>query len=181
MTLAWLVCCVVTLAAEAPAPAVTPPPDPWAPVRFLEGEWVGTAQGEPGVGTVHRSYAFVLGHRFLHERNVSAYAPKKPATGGELHEHWSMLSHDRRRGRLVLRQFHQESFVIQYAMVPEESTATRLVFATEAIENLDSRWRARETYEVQSLDRFVETFELAAPGKDFTVYSKNTFTRVGAP
>ena len=175
---AWLVCCALVMAVEAPAAAPTPPPDPWAPVRFLEGEWTGEAQGEPGVGTVHRSYQFVLGHRFLHERNVSAYAPQKHGTGGEVHEHWSMISFDKRRGRLVLRQFHQEGFVNQYVMVPEESTASRLVFASEAFENLDSRWRAREIYDVQSPDRFTETFELAQPGKEFAVYSTNTFTRV---
>lgn len=39
-------------------PVVTPTPvvDPWSQVRFLEGEWIGVAEGEPGVGTVHRSY-----------------------------------------------------------------------------------------------------------------------------
>ena len=28
--------------------------DPWAPIRFLAGEWAGTASGEPGTGTVSR-------------------------------------------------------------------------------------------------------------------------------
>ena len=64
--------------ASTPTPVATPAPspDPWAQVRFLEGDWVGTAEGEPGIGTVHRSYQFIMGYRFLHERNVSAYAPK---------------------------------------------------------------------------------------------------------
>jgi hypothetical protein len=177
----------ILLAFLAAAP-VTPTPavasgldaaDPWAAVRFLEGEWVGTAQGEPGVGTVHRSYAFILGYRFLQERNVSAYAPKTAGAPGELHEHWSVISFDKRRKRLVLRQFHQEGFVNQYALDPDQSTPRRLVFVSEAFENLDARWRARETYEVSSPDAFVEIFELAEPGKDYQLYSRNAFQRAG--
>jgi hypothetical protein len=165
--------CALSLFSAADAP----PADPWELVRFLEGEWTGVAQGEPGVGTVHRSYQFILGHRFLHERNVSAYAPKQPNTPGELHEHWSLISFDKQRKRLVLRQFHQEGFVNQYVFDAEHSSPRRLVFVSESFENLDSRWRARETYEVVSPDEFTETFELAMPGKDFSVYSKNSFKR----
>jgi hypothetical protein len=172
----------VAACALAASPAdPTPAPesaDPWARVRGLEGEWVGTAEGEPGVGTVHRSYQFILGHRFLHERNVSAYAPKQPGTPGELHEHWSLISFDKRRKQLVLRQFHQEGFVNQYVLDGEQSRPGHLVFVSEALENLDSRWRARETYDVTADDRFVETFELAEPGKELQVYAKSSFTRV---
>jgi hypothetical protein len=167
--------------ASAPAVSPTPAPaaDPWAPLRFLEGEWIGRAEGEPGVGTVHRSYQFVLGHRFLHERNVSAYVPKQPQTTGEVHEHWSFISFDKKRKRLVLRQFHQEGFVNQYVLDPEQSGPRRLVFVSESFENLDPRWRARETYDVGSPEDFTETFELAEPGKDFQVYSRNSFKRAG--
>ena len=175
----WVLVAVCALAAaptySAPSPQLD---DPWARVRVLEGEWVGTAEGEPGVGTVHRSYQFILGHRFLHERNVSAYAAKHPGTAGELHEHWSLISFDKKRQLLVLRQFHQEGFVNQYVLDGEQSRPGHLVFVSEAFENLDSRWRARETYDVTADDRFVETFELAEPGKEFQLYSKSSFTRV---
>jgi hypothetical protein len=177
-------CALAVSGATAAASAATPAAattDPWAQVRFLEGEWTGVAQGEPGVGTVHRSYQFVLGHRFLHERNVSAYSPKQPNTPGEVHEHWGLISYDQQRRRLVLRQFHQEGFVNQYVLVAEQSSPTRLVFTSEAFENLDGRWRARETYEVGSADEFSETFELAEPGKEFQVYSKSSFRRVTTP
>ena len=145
--------------------------DPWAPVRFLEGEWTGRSEGEPGVGSVRRTYEFALKNRFLHERNVSTYEK-------EAHEHWSFFSYDRGRKRLVLRQFHQEAFVNQYVMDAEAGTATKLVFVSESIENLDSRWRARETYEIKSRDEVVETFEIAAPAGDFKVYSRTTLKRV---
>jgi hypothetical protein len=59
-------------------------PDPWAPVRFLLGRWEGTTQGEAGNGTVVRAYEFVLGNRFVHERNVSTYPPQAKNESGEV-------------------------------------------------------------------------------------------------
>jgi hypothetical protein len=181
----FLLCTIGSSAASSTpttaGPTSTPSlADPWAQVRFLEGEWNGVAAGEPGIGTVHRSYQFILGYRFLHERNVSAYAPRQPNTPGEVHEHWSVISFDKQRKRLVLRQFHQEGFVNQYVLVAEQTSPRRLVFVGEAFENMDPRWKARETYEVRSSDEFTETFELAEPGKDFQVYSRNSFKRANA-
>ena len=46
------------------------------------------------------------------------------------------------------------------------------MFTTEAIENIPAGWRARETYILE------EIFELAPPGKDFELYSRNRLTRV---
>jgi hypothetical protein len=124
------------------------------------GEWEGTSQGEPGTGNVKRTYAFVLKDRYLHEKNVSTYAPQgiKP---GEVHEHWSFFSYDRTRKVLVLRQFHQEGFVNRYTLNQQMSKTGKLVFESEQFENFDNKWRAKETYEIASTDEFVETFELA--------------------
>lgn len=174
---ALLIGSATLLAAQTSAPSPAPP-DPWQAIRVLEGSWTGTAEGEPGVGTVHRTYQFVLGHQYLHERNVSAYDSKQLNTPGELHEHWSFFSFDKQRKRLVLRQFHQESFVVQYSFVADLSSAGKLVFESEGLENLDGRWRARETYEIRSDGgEFTETFELAQPGKEFEMYSKTSFKR----
>ena len=57
------------------------------------------------------------------------------------------------------------------------STPTRLVFDSVSFENFSNDWKARETYEVISADEFVEVFELAEPGKEFQVYSRNHFRR----
>ena len=170
-----IVLCVLSLA--LPASAQQTPPDPWGPVRFLEGAWQGKAEGKAGDGTVERRYEFVLGKRFLHEKNTSTYPPQERNKKGEVHEHWSMLSYDRARKVLVLRQFHVEGFVNQYAFRPEASTPDRLVFESEAFENLGSKWRARETYHLLGPDEFTETFELALPDKPFEVYSRNHLNR----
>jgi hypothetical protein len=44
-------------------------------------------------------------------------------------------------------------------------------------ENFGNDWKSRHSYEVISPDEFVETFELAEPGKDFVEYSRNHFKR----
>jgi hypothetical protein len=178
-TLGWLVLAV--FAFWLPAPPATgqeKKPDPWEPVRFLVGEWEGTAKGEAGFGTVRRTYSFVLKDRFLHEKNVSTYPPQEANKSGEVHEHWSFLSYDRARATLVLRQFHQEGFVNQYSMNKSASGPKKLVFDSERFENFDNSWRARETYEILSPDEFIETFELAAAGKELQVYSRNSFKRI---
>jgi hypothetical protein len=71
----------------------------------------------------------------------------------------------------VLRQFHGEGFVNTYVAAPPSGHGA-VVFTSEAIENIPSGWRARETYRVLSDDERLEIFELAEPGKDFATYSE---------
>lgn len=149
---------------------------PFAPIQFLVGDWQGTSEGQPGKGTVERTYRLVLGDKFLHERNVSTYPPQPKNEKGEVHEHWSFFSHDRARRTLVLRQFHQEGFVNQYVMAGGSPQGT-VTFETEAIENIPAGWKARETYRKLSSDEFVETFELAEGDKPFEIYSTTRFKR----
>lgn len=168
------------LLAGAPEATTQDPASPWSALQFMVGEWAGESDGQPGKGTVKRTYRFVLGNKFLHEQNVSTYPPQPKNQKGEVHEHWSLFSHDRARHTLVFRQFHQEGFVNQYVMTPG-STAGSVVFETEALENIPSGWKARETYQLLSPDEFVETFELASGGGAYEVYSQARFKRVARP
>jgi hypothetical protein len=74
----------------------------------------------------------------------------------------------------VLRQFNIEGFVNQYVL--EAGKPGELIFATESIENIAPGWRARETYRLVG-DELHTIFELAPPGKDFTLYSQAALTR----
>ena len=56
-------------------------------------------------------------------------------------------------------------------------TDAGLLFESEGFENLPAGWKARERYAVVSKNEFVETFELAPPGKEFDVYSQTRFKR----
>jgi hypothetical protein len=153
------------------------PTDQWAKVRFLLGSWEGTSTGHAGTASVRREYRFVLRDQFIEERSTSTYAPQEQNPRGEVHEHISYFSHDRTRKHLVLRQFHVERFVIQYAIDSAESEAT-LAFVSEAMENTPRGWRARERYIVLGPDEFEEVFELAQAGKPFDVYSRTRLRRV---
>ena len=150
--------------------------DRWQPIRFMLGHWQGEARGEPGIGKVDRSYELVLGDRFIEEHNTSSYearAGKEP----EIHHHRSFLSYDKARQTFMLRQFHEEGFVLLYAYNAALSTPTRLVFESVTFENFSNEWKGRETYDVVSADEFIETFELAAPGKEFELYSRTHLRR----
>ena len=164
---------LATLGLGAQAPAS----DPFARVSVLVGRWQGVAEGQPGKGTVRREYSRVLNGRFIRVVNRSEYPAQEKNPKGEIHEDEGYLSFDRSRKALMLRQFHSEGFVNHYVEDPA-SPATRVVFTTEAIENIPAGWRARETYVVHGPDEFEEIFELAEAGKPFAVYSRSHFTRV---
>ena len=87
-------------------------------------------------------------------------------------------SYDRARETLIFRHFHIEGFVNHYILNELADDSQTFRFITEGIENIPPGWLARETYRVLSPNEFVEVFELAAPGKDFEVYSENRFQRV---
>jgi hypothetical protein len=150
--------------------------DAFAPVAFLIGRWEGTSEGQPGKGTLRREYERVLGGRYIRVRNRSEYPAQAQNPKGEIHEDEGYLSFDRARQRLVLRQFHIEGFVNQYVQ-DDGGTPGRIVFTSEAIENIPAGWRARETYVVQGPDAFEEVFELAERGKPFAVYSRAQLRR----
>lgn len=158
--------------------AAEPESDRFGPLRRFVGEWAGTASGEGGNGTVTRTYRLVMEGRFIHETNISRYPPQEKNKAGEVHEHQSFFSYDKARKLIVLRQFHVEGFVNTYRQATEPGAPESLVFDSEAFENFSNAWKARETYQFLSADEFVETFELAPPGKPYQVYSRNQLKRV---
>ncbi len=150
----------------------------WLPLRVFIGSWEGKGGGEPGIGDYARSYQFVLNKKYIEVKNKSMYPPNKDNPNGQVHEDWGYFSYDRARRTFILRQFHIEGFVNQYKLDSISADGKKLVFVSEAIENIPPGWRAKETYEVLSEDQIRETFELAEPNKPFAVYSKVTLNRV---
>ncbi len=170
-----LVLLLLALWPLVPALATETSTDVWEPIRRLVGSWSGTSTGQPGDGTVARRYSWVLGDRYLNEVNTSIYPPQEKNKKGERHEHWGMFSYDKARNFIVLRQFHVEGFVNTYRIAV--ASGDKIVFESESFENFSNSWRARETYEFIGATEFVETFELAAPGKEFEVYSRTRLRR----
>jgi hypothetical protein len=151
--------------------------DVWQPLRPFLGTWDGEVNGEPGTGKAERSYAFSLRDRFIQITNKSVYQPQEKNPKGEIHEDIGFFSYDRRAKKFMLRQFHVEGFVNQFALETLDRQQRCLVFVSTAIENIAPGWRAKETYRFLDNDEFIETFALAPPGKDFTTYSETHFRR----
>ena len=160
-----------------PALAQQPAADNLGPVAGFIGRWAGTSEGQPGNGTVERDYERVLGSRFIRVRNRNTYPPQEKNPKGEKHEDEGFYSFDRARKRIVLRQFHVESFVITYVQDLDAKPGT-IAFTSEAIENIPAGYRARETYIMTGPDELEEVFEIAEPGKDFALYSRTRLKRV---
>jgi nitrobindin-like protein len=142
--------------------------DVWAPLRFMLGTWDTTSSGQPGIGTGTREYRLVLRDRFIEIRTRATYPPQDKNPKGEVHEDVGFISYDRSRKTFVFRQFHAEGFVNIYVAEADNPPT----FVTDAIENIPDGYRARELYRIVSPTEFVETFSLAAPGKDFAIYSE---------
>lgn len=153
-----------------------PQDDVWEPLRFFLGAWTGTGKGQAGISQVERKYQFVLNGKFIQARNKSVYQPQEKNPQGEIHEDWGFFSFDRNRKQHVFRQFHVEGFVNQYKL-EAGADKKRLVFVSENIENIPPGWQARETCKIINDDEFIEVFEIAAPGKEFEIYSENSFKR----
>ena len=169
----WLagVLVISSLAGEQNATAL----NAWEPLKFFVGKWEGTGKGKPGTSKIEREYQFVLNNKYLNVQSRSVYDPQLNNPKGEIHEEWGMISVDKSRKQFVFRQFHVEGFVNQY--VTTNISSKEVVFTSEGIENIPAGWRARETYKIIGPDEFIETFELAGPGKDFEIYSEGRLTR----
>jgi hypothetical protein len=149
----------------------------WLPMTAFLGTWEGTGGGEPGIGKYNRSYSFVLGKKFIEVRNKSVYPPTDKNPAGEIHEDVGYISFDKLRRKFVLRQFHVEGFVNQYALDSVSTDGKTMIFISEAIENIPNGWRARETYRIVSHNEITETFDLAPPTKPFELYTKVTLKK----
>ena len=149
----------------------------WLLLKAFVGEWNGEGGGQPGKGKYERSYQFILNKRFIEIKNKSTYEPTTQHPNGEVHEDIGYFSYDNSRKTFMLRQFHIESFVIQYKIDSISPDRKTIVFISESIENIPSGYRAKETYRLVSDNEIEETFEIAEPNKDFAVYSKVKLVR----
>ncbi len=158
-------------------PAQIPHDSLWAPMRYFIGAWKGVGEGEMGIGQYERNYQWALNGNFIQVRNKVAYAPQEKNPQGEIHEDIGYINYNNLEKKFMLRQFHVEGFVNEYKLESISPDGKTFVFLSFEIESIPAGWRARETYQILNDDEYTETFELAAPGKDFTLYSKATMKR----
>ena len=140
----------------------------WTRLKALVGVWKGT--GEPGSARVEQRYRLILQDNFLHAQTSSV-------SEGDTHEDWEILSVDRSRQKVVLRQFVSEGFINQYVLDQVEDGGRSMVFVSEACENAPPGFRARQTLTIEDDDRISQRLELAPAGRQFSQCSATTLAR----
>jgi len=151
--------------------------NPWSALRIFEGKWHGSTTGKPGKGSTDREFHFELNGKFLYQHDRSVYQPSDPAGKPVVHEDVGYFSYDADAKKLVWRQFHSEGYVNEYVMDSISPDGEILEFVTTRIENLPG-FRAKKVYRTVSNDQIEETFQLAAPGQDFEIYTQTDLRRV---
>jgi hypothetical protein len=157
--------------------SVVEPTDPWQTLRYFLGRWQGSGTGKPGESRVEREYQFVLDEQFIQMTDRAVYEPQERNPEGEIHEEIGYFSYDKSRQRHVFREFHVEGYVNQYVMEEWDPSGKKIVFRTEAIENMPSGWQTRTTYEVLGENMFRETFDLVGPGQALSCFITIEFER----
>ncbi len=151
--------------------------DPWSAFRFLVGAWDGEESGVAGIGKGDRTYEFIMGGKYLLNRNTSTFEPQERNPDGEVHEDWGIFSYDENRQRVALREFYIEGYVIDYVLASFDEESHRAVFVSERIENGTPGMTARYSLTFTSEDSFEEIFEVASSGQDLQVLIENSWTR----
>jgi hypothetical protein len=149
----------------------------WAPMKYFVGSWSGTGEGESGTAVCERNYQWALNGNFIQVRSKSAYTPQEKNPQGEIHEELGYINFNNLEKSFMLREFHVEGYVNEYKLESISDDGKIFTFISFEIENIPVGWRAREIYEILNDDEYVETFELAAPGKEFKMYTKATMKR----
>ncbi len=147
--------------------------DPWAVLRPLVGWWEGSVDGRLGTGRAVRRYEFVVGDNYLLSRHSSVRPPQEKSPQGDQHEEMGIFSFDRRRQKLIYREFMIEGVVPRSVC---ETEVDKIVCTTEAVES-GPGIRARLTLHIVDPYRFVERYELAFPGEELQPYVEIQWTR----
>ncbi|NWJ42532.1 MAG: hypothetical protein HXX12_16340 [Geothrix sp.] len=157
---------IASLGAQTPAPAA----DPFAPVRFLVGEWIGEGGGKPGASSGGASYRFELDGKVLVRRNVADVAA---ANGRPASRHEDLMTVFEEGGQLKAFYLDNEGHVIHYLVTPRPEG---VAFTSEPTPGP----RFRLTYLKTSDSLVTLRFEIAPPGKPeaFATYIEATTRKV---
>jgi hypothetical protein len=150
----------------------------WEPFKFLIGKWEGSGTGKFGDSKIEREYEYLMGGTYIIGKNISTYEKQEKNPEGEIHDHWDIISYDKVRAKYVFRQFHAEDITNTFSLDSLKAAQGILEFESESIENFIEGWKAKEVYKIINENEFIEIFYLAAPGKEYSEYIRNTFKRI---
>jgi len=139
------------------AAAQVPNGEPWKPLEFLIGDWIGEGSGGPGQGAGEFSFHFDLQKNVLIRKNFAEY-PAQAGRPASRHDDLMIVYLDEQTKRPRAVYFDSEGHVIRYTVTPAGSG---LVFESEAGE---PGMHYRLTY-TPAGERIKGKFEMRAPGE----------------
>ena len=110
---------------------------------------------------------------YLYIKNTSTFEPQEKNPKREVYEDWTIFSCDQNRKKFAVREFNIEGYVNQFTLETLSKDNRNFVFVLESSENAPPGLRARLTYEIKNENEFIEIFEIAMPGGDFSEWLKN--------
>lgn len=172
---------VCALLSAAAGVAAEPAKDGLAELRWMEGEWRGIGEGDPGTSGSERRADSYLGNKYIRVTGRSVYPKQEKNPKGEVHAQLNLWSFDRARSAVVMREFDTLGFVSTYVLDKAASASDRWVLVAESLENVPKGWKARYVVTRKSDDEYHEMLELDPDGKGFKPYVTNRFLKVASP
>src|SRR5262245_14240036 len=146
-------------------------PDPWKPLQFLVGDWVGSGTGKPGQGSGEFSLKFDLDNKVLVRRNRNQLAASPNQPSGAVHEDLMLIYQQPGTSSFRADYFDNEGHVIHYAISFADHAA---VFESDEPGNAT---RFKLIYDLRPDGLLSIQFAVAAPGKPFQTYVTGTAKR----
>jgi len=152
---------------------VSKPPDDWARLNFLAGEWEGVGTGVPGEAVGGTSFAFDLDKKILIRKNWAKYPPKPGEKIGLSHQDLVIIYRAPGESSFRAIYFDNEDHVINYLVrFPQKPDA--VAFETDPAQKGP---RFRLTYELGADGALKNVFLIAAPGEEFKVYAQGALKK----
>jgi hypothetical protein len=149
-------------------------PDPWRPLKFIIGSWIGTGSGMPGEMIQGVStFSFNLDKNILMRKNRVETGPKAGETVSAIHEDLLIVYPNPGEPVFSAIYFDNEKHVIHYSLnFPKDNMA---IFESEISEKAP---RFRLIYELSAEDTLKTDFLIAFPGGDFKSYVKGAAYKI---
>jgi len=143
-------------------------------IEFLLGSWSGNGVGFGNEKSViHSEFKSIMHGTYIEFINDSKFTPTEKNPGGDHHIDKGIISFDKIRELIVLRQFNIEGYVNQYILNDSLSSDSTFVFETEIIENFTPGGKGKWVIEKISENEIKTTIEVSFPRKDYTCLGTN--------
>lgn len=151
--------------------------NPFKKFEFLIGSWQGVEAGVAGDGIGFRTYKYTLNNQYILSDNISTFPVTEKKPRGEVHRDFGIFSFNSNTQEIILREFHIEGFANIHVLDSLQSTNNKFVFITREIENNPGNWIARIIIEKISETEFMEYFDIAMDGKNYTPFLQNNWKK----